>query len=130
MFIFNRLSALRPISLSIVIALLLVFSFGTYAFATGNVITACAKRDGDVYLIGAGFQRSACARGDQALTWNVQGPKGDKGDPGAQGRGGRKGSRPKGDKVTKGSGLGKTSTCMMQTTRTLASLFQVRLAVP
>ena len=71
MFIFNRLSALRPISLSIVIALLLVFSFGAYAFATGNVITACAKRDGDVYLIGAGFQRTACAHGDQALTWNV-----------------------------------------------------------
>ena len=70
MFIFNRLSALRPISLSIVIALLLVFSFAA-VLATGNVITACAKRDGDVYLIGAGFQRTACAHGDQALTWNV-----------------------------------------------------------
>ena len=86
---FNRLSALRPISLSIVIALFLALSFGAYAFATGNVITACAKRDGEVYLIGAGFQRASCARGDQALTWNVQGiqgPKGDKGDSGVPGK--------------------------------------------
>jgi hypothetical protein len=94
MFISNRLSALRPISLLIVVALLVVFSFGAYAFATGNVITACAKKNGEVYLIGAGFQRAACERGDQALTWNVQGvqgPKGDQGDPGAPGKDGAPG---------------------------------------
>jgi len=68
-----------------------VFSFGAYAFATSGVITACAKRDGEVYLIGAGFQRATCARGDQALTWNIQGPKGDKGDPGAPGKDGAPG---------------------------------------
>ena len=85
MFSFSRLSALRPVSLLIVIALLLALSFGAYAFATGNVITACAKKDGEVYLIGTGFQRATCARGDLALTWNIQGPKGDKGDPGATG---------------------------------------------
>jgi hypothetical protein len=91
MFIFNSVSALRPISLSIVIALLLVFSFGAYAFATSGVIIACTKRDGEVYLIGTGFQHATCARGDQALTWNVQGPKGDKGDPGAPGKDGAPG---------------------------------------
>ena len=94
MSIFNRLSALRPISLLIVIALLLAVSFGAYAYATGNVITACAKKNGEVYLIGAGFQRAACLRGDQSLTWNVQGvqgPKGDKGDPGAPGKDGAPG---------------------------------------
>ena len=85
MFMFNRLSALRPISLSIVIALVLAVSFGTYAFATGSVIRACAKKNGEVYLIGTGFQRATCARGDQPLTWNIQGLKGDKGDPGATG---------------------------------------------
>ena len=91
MFTINRLFALRPISLSIVIALFVVFSFGAYAFATSGVITACAKRDGEVYLIGTGFQRATCARGDQALTWNIQGPKGDKGDPGAAGKDGAPG---------------------------------------
>jgi hypothetical protein len=96
MFNFTRLSALRPISLSIVIALLLALSFGAYAFATGNVISACARRDGEVYLIGSGFQRATCARGDQAITWNiqgVQGPKGDKGDPGALGKDGAPGTQ-------------------------------------
>ena len=94
MFNFNRLPALRPISLSILIALLFVVSFGAYAYATGNVITACAKKDGEVYLIGTGWQRASCARGDQALTWNVQGtqgPKGDKGDPGVPGKDGAPG---------------------------------------
>jgi hypothetical protein len=94
MSIFNRLSALRPISLSIVIALLLVVSFGAYAYATGNAITACAKQNGEVYLIGAGFQRAACLRGDQPLSWNVQGvqgPKGDNGDPGTPGKDGAPG---------------------------------------
>ena len=91
MFMFNRLSALRPISLSIVIALVLAVSFGTYAFATGSVITACAKKNGEVYLIGTGFQRATCARGDQPLTWNIQGLKGDKGDPGAPGKDGAPG---------------------------------------
>ena len=94
MFTINRLSALRPISLSILIALLLALSFGAYAFATGNVISACAKRDGEVYLIGTGFLWATCMRGDQPLTWNiqgVQGPKGDKGDPGAPGKDGAPG---------------------------------------
>ena len=94
MFILNRLSALRPITISILIVLLLAFSFGAYAFATGNVITACARKDGSVYLIGAGFLRAACVRGDQPLTWNVQGvqgPKGDKGDPGVPGKDGAPG---------------------------------------
>ena len=108
MSIFNRLPALLPISLSFVIALLLALSFGAYAFATSGVITACAKRDGEVYLIGTGFQRATCARGDLALSWNIQGPKGDKGDPGAPGKDGAPGLQgqqgpagpqgPKGDK--------------------------------
>ena len=89
----NRLSALSPVLLSVIIVLCGVFGFGAYAFATGNVITACAKRDGEVYLIGAGFQRATCARGDQALTWNIQGPKGDKGDPGAPGKDGAPGAQ-------------------------------------
>ena len=75
MFTFNRLSALRPISLSIVIALFVVFSFGAYAFATSGVITACAKRDGEVYLIGTGFQRATFARGDQALRGTFKAPR-------------------------------------------------------
>jgi hypothetical protein len=104
---FNRLSALRPISLSIVIALFLALSFGTYAFATGNVITAWARRDGEVYLIGSGFQRATCARGDQAITWNIQGlqgPKGDKGDPGVPGKDGAPGPQgAPGTQLSKGN---------------------------
>jgi hypothetical protein len=45
-----------------------------------------------VYLIGAGFQRATCARGDQALTWNIQGNKGDTGDPGKDGAPGPQGA--------------------------------------
>ena len=88
MFTINRLSALRPISLLIAIAFLLALSFGAYAFATGNVISACARKDGSVYLVGTGFLWATCMRGDQPLTWNIQGPKGDKGDPGAPGKDG------------------------------------------
>jgi hypothetical protein len=104
-FKFKQLSAIRPISLSIVIALFLALSFGTYAFATGNVITACARRDGEVYLIGSGFQRATCARGDQAITWNIQGlqgPKGDKGDPGVPGKDGAPGPRSAGYSTLQG----------------------------
>ena len=45
------------LSLYQLIALLLVFSFGDYAFATSGVITTYAKRDGEVYLIGPGLLR-------------------------------------------------------------------------
>ena len=100
----HRAIAATPLYLVISLIAGLVLGIGSFAFATSTTISACAKRDGSVYLIGTGFRYASCLRGDTPLSWNTQGlkgdtgaqgpvgaastvpgPKGDKGDPGTNG---------------------------------------------
>jgi len=75
--------------------------------ATSQVINACVKNNGTIYLVDAG----SCKKNETKITWNVEGPpgatgpQGPKGDPGPQGEKGDTGAPgatggpgPKGDK--------------------------------
>ena len=71
-----------------IVAPILALGTWTYTRAVGSQITACADKTGLVFVVGDGFARTKCLRGQQLLTWNIQGlqgPKGDKGDAGASG---------------------------------------------
>ena len=87
----NHFRLQSPVAATIAIILAAVFGIATFAYATGTVITACAEKNGNIYLIGTGFRQAKCEKGDTPLSWNIQGlqglqgPKGEKGDPGAQG---------------------------------------------
>lgn len=75
----------------IVAPLLFILSW-RYTHAAGTAITVCVRRDGLVYVIGDGFRRADCRRGDQLLTWNVQGPPGPQGPAGPAGANGTPGA--------------------------------------
>jgi integrase len=62
----NRLRALSPLFLLIMVGFLLALTLAALAYATSSgVITACAgKSGGDVYLVGPNFARSTCRKGD------------------------------------------------------------------
>lgn len=67
-------------------AVLAVVAIGTAAGAipTGNVIDGCYQtQNGMLRVIDAATD--ACRPSEEALAWNVQGPKGDKGDQGEKG---------------------------------------------
>lgn len=76
-----------------VVGVALVLGLWTYSQAAGNIITACVKKDGFIYVIGNGFRLTQCERNDTLLSWNIQGPKGDKGETGPQGLRGDKGDQ-------------------------------------
>lgn len=61
--------------------------FGTlsYAQVTPATIKACVNKSGIAFIVGEGFQRQNCFRGEKLISWNIQGPKGDTGEPGEQG---------------------------------------------
>ena len=45
-------------------------------------VRACVDPKGSIVIVGTGVP---CAKGDQALTWNIQGPAGPQGGPGVSG---------------------------------------------
>jgi hypothetical protein len=54
-----------------------------YAALSGeDVIHACYKSTGVLYVIGAPGAPAACGTGDAQLSWGMQGPKGETGAPG------------------------------------------------
>ena len=61
-------------------ALLVAVALGgraAYAALTDDVITACFRpSNGTLYLVGGGSERADCQPGDQAVSWNAQGPPG------------------------------------------------------
>jgi type VI secretion system secreted protein Hcp len=64
---------------------------GTYAWArtsAANEISACVDKKGNVRIVGEGV---ACAKDENALNWNIQGPQGVIGAAGKDGRDGRDG---------------------------------------
>jgi hypothetical protein len=69
-----------------------VLSGAIYARAVGGEIKACVNTSGAVYIIGDGFKKTTCAKGEQLLSWNQQGPKGDQGDKGDTGDQGLQGA--------------------------------------
>ena len=68
-------------SVLVVVAVLFV---GTNVFAavTGNTITACISKDGEMKISQDG---TTCAKGQTLLSWNIQGPKGEQGATGGTG---------------------------------------------
>jgi hypothetical protein len=83
---------LSPLQLFILSALVVSLVATAYVYASGTVISACAKKNGDLYLIGPGFQFSQCKAGDTPITWNNEGPSGPAGPPGKDGADGHDGT--------------------------------------
>ncbi len=81
------------------VAALLLAGGGAYALAssTGGTISVCVKHNG-----GALYEAKKCAKHDQRLSWNKQGPVGATGRTGATGATGLQG--PKGDTGPQGPG--------------------------
>ena len=50
----------------------------TYLKAEGGVITVCAGNSGTMYMIGDGFKKTTCSKGEQLISWNIQGIPGPK----------------------------------------------------
>ena len=67
-----------------------VAAHGTAHKRANGVIWACAKKEGGRLRAVAGPGR--CRRGEQALSWNVQGPAGPPGSAGATGSAGPQGA--------------------------------------
>ena len=78
-----RLQSLPSVGFAVIVVTML--GIATFAYATGTVITACAERNGTIYLIGTGFRQSKCEKGDSPISWNTQGQQGSKGDIGPVG---------------------------------------------
>lgn len=106
----------RPLVIAAVVLAAAVASLaGREAYASlradpGNVIKACYKpSNGTVYILGRDSSRTRCQPGDEAIQWNVQGPKGDDGPQGPRGATGPQGPQgetgpqgPKGDTGAQG----------------------------
>jgi len=73
------------------IGLSLVLGLWAYTKANGEEVTVCVGRNGLMHVIGEGFRRTECRRGETLLSWNTQGEKGDTGEQGEQGEKGDKG---------------------------------------
>lgn len=80
-------------SLIIVSVLMIILGTWTYINAEGGTISVCAGTTGTMYMVGSGFKKTTCSKGEQLISWNIQGVKGDKGDTGEQGPQGLKGDK-------------------------------------
>jgi len=85
----------RQLARGLVLAAGLLLGAGSVAlgsgavFGGGGTLYACAKTvNGQLRLV---QQAESCAEAEEAVAWNVQGPKGEAGDPGPQGPVGPKG---------------------------------------
>ncbi len=90
----EKLAKIKKYRLFVILGLVIVLlaASATWALAqTEGVINACmALRDGSIRIVSDPL---LCKRGEQALSWNIMGPKGDKGDPGEQGLPGIQGAQ-------------------------------------
>jgi len=81
----------RHTPLILLTALAVTASFWAFTQADGEVIQACASKNGLLRLIGAGFKSDACKSNETPVSWSEQGIQGEKGDTGEQGEQGEKG---------------------------------------
>ena len=79
------LSSTRFVALLAVFVIGLAISGAIYVRAVGGEIKACVNTSGAVYIIGDGFKKTACAKGEQLLSWSIQGPQGEAGPQGPKG---------------------------------------------
>jgi hypothetical protein len=79
-----KIKILKPIALLILILVALASSIWiwSYAKANGDEIRVCVLRNGLMFIIGEGLQRTECMRNEKLLSWNIQGPPGPQGPPG------------------------------------------------
>jgi len=81
----------RHTPLILLTALAVTASFWAFTQADGEVIQACASKNGLLHLIGAGFNADACKSNETPVSWSEQGIQGEKGDTGEQGEQGENG---------------------------------------
>lgn len=74
---------------AILTSLVLVLGLWSYTRATGNAITACVAKSGEVHILLR--DNTACHNNETLLSWNITGQQGPKGDTGATGATGSQG---------------------------------------
>jgi hypothetical protein len=91
----NTMISSKNFAFITVFVLGVILSGVIYARAVGGEIQACVNSSGALYIIGEGFKKTTCGKGEQLISWNQQGPQGEQGIQGEQG--------PKGDKGEPGT---------------------------